>query len=191
MMDESRGGFLGLGGLGSAGIGGGGGLSKLSPYLSVDPAYLQTETPEYILNQDQKRGRMENSFTAIGTSVIVGSGVGGAYGLYDGVRQSALTGMSGKLRRTQILNHTLKSGARMSNALGSLAVIYSCFYSLASLAHEEDDELKSCVCGAVTGALYKSTAGARKTLAGGAIGLTIAAAWAFLLKRDERIANYV
>ena len=67
---------------------------------------------------------MENSFTAIGTSVIVGSGVGGAYGLYDGVRQYALTGMSGKLRRTQILNHTLKSGARMSNALGSLAVIY-------------------------------------------------------------------
>ncbi len=74
--------------------------------------------------QDQKRGRMENSFTAIGSSVICGAGFGGAYGLYDGVRQSALSGMSGKLRRTQILNHTLKSGARMSNALGSLAVIY-------------------------------------------------------------------
>jgi len=52
MMDESRGGFLGLGGLGSAGISSGGsGLSKLSPYLNVDPSYLQTETPEYILNQ--------------------------------------------------------------------------------------------------------------------------------------------
>lgn len=48
MMDDSRGGFLGLGGLGS---GGGSGLSKLSPYLNVDPSYLQTETPEYILNQ--------------------------------------------------------------------------------------------------------------------------------------------
>ena len=58
MMDESRGGFLGLGGLGSAGIGGGGGLSKLSPYLSVDPAYLQTETPEYILNQARKIFRL-------------------------------------------------------------------------------------------------------------------------------------
>ena len=120
---------------------------------------------------------MEHSFTAIGTSVIVGSGIGGAYGLYDGVRQSALSGMSGKLRRTQILNHTLKSGARMSNALGSLAVIYSCFYSLVSQVREEDDELKSCISGGVTGALYKSTAGVRKTLAGGAIGLTIAATW--------------
>ena len=56
-------------------------------------------------------------------------------------------------------------------------VFFSCFYSLVSQVHEEDDELKSCVSGAVTGALYKSTAGIRKTLAGGAIGLTIAATW--------------
>jgi hypothetical protein len=48
MMDESRGSFLGLGGLGGAGSGG---LTKLSPYLNVDPTYLQTETPEYIFNQ--------------------------------------------------------------------------------------------------------------------------------------------
>ena len=48
MMDENRGSsFMGLGGLG----GGGAGLSKLSPYLNVDPTYLQTETPEYIFNQ--------------------------------------------------------------------------------------------------------------------------------------------
>lgn len=188
MMDESRGSFLGLGGYGG---GGSGGLSKLSPYLNVDPTYLQTESPEYIFNQDQKRGRMENSFTAIGSSVICGAGFGGAYGLYDGVRQSALSGMSGKLRRTQILNHTLKSGARMSNALGSLAVIYSSFYCLISLAYENDDELKSCLSGAVTGALYKSTAGIKKTAAGAAIGLGIAATWSFLLKRDERISSYV
>ena len=65
----------------------------------------------------------------------------------------------------------------MSNSLGSLAVIYSTFYCLVSQVYEDDDELKSCMSGAVTGMLYKSTAGARKTLAGGAIGLTIAAAW--------------
>jgi len=67
---------------------------------------------------------MENSFTAIGSSVVVGSCLGGIYGFYDGVRQSGLSGMHGKLRRTQILNHTLKSGAKMSNALGSIVVIY-------------------------------------------------------------------
>ena len=84
--------------------------SVLSPYLNVDPSYLQTETPEFIFNQEQKRGRMENSFTAIGSSVIIGAGLGGTYGLYDGVRQTAAAQMAGNLRRTQILNHTLKSG---------------------------------------------------------------------------------
>jgi hypothetical protein len=49
IMDDRHGSFLGLGGLGAGG--GSGGLSKLSPYLSVDPAYLQTETPQYIFNQ--------------------------------------------------------------------------------------------------------------------------------------------
>ena len=53
---------------------------------------------------------MENSFTAIGSSVLLGGAIGGTYGLYDGVRLTALSQMKGKLRRTQILNHTLKSG---------------------------------------------------------------------------------
>ncbi len=97
----------------------------LQRWLAIENCLYNLFTNVILIEfQDQKRGRMENSFTAIGSSVICGAGFGGAYGLYDGVRQSALSGMSGKLRRTQILNHTLKSGARMSNALGSLAVIY-------------------------------------------------------------------
>ena len=103
---------MGLGGLFPGGSPGGlGPASQLSPYLNVDPSYLSTQTPEFILNQDQKRGRMENSFTAIGSSVLIGAAAGGAYGLYDGVRQTAREeGMAGKLRRTQITNYTLKSG---------------------------------------------------------------------------------
>ena len=60
--------------------------------------------------KETKRGNLENSFTAIGSSVLLGGAIGGAYGLYDGVRLTALSQMKGKLRRTQILNHTLKSG---------------------------------------------------------------------------------
>ena len=65
---------------------------------------------KYFVFQEQKRGNFENSFTAIGSSVLAGGAIGGAYGLYDGVRLTALSQMKGKLRRTQILNHTLKSG---------------------------------------------------------------------------------
>ena len=57
MMDEEggRGGRLGgaLGSLGAppmAGIGGAGAMGQLSPYLNIDPAYLSTETPQFIHN---------------------------------------------------------------------------------------------------------------------------------------------
>ena len=58
-----------------------------------------------------------------------------------------------------------------------LLLNFSSFYCLISLAHEDDDEIKSCLSGAITGALYKSTAGVKKTLAGAAVGLSVAAAW--------------
>merc|ERR1712179_243858 len=93
---------------------------------------------------------MGKSFTAIGSSVCIGAGLGGVYGLYDGVRQTALGTMSGKLRRTQITNYTLKSGALVSNALGSIAVTYSVLHCLLSLAHEDHDEAKSVLSGFLT-----------------------------------------
>ena len=134
---------------------------------------------------------MEKSFTSIGTAVITGSMLGGAYGFYDGIRQTAQSGMSGKLRRTQIVNYTLKSGGTVSNSLGAIAVIYSSIYVLGSFIREEDDELKSVATGALTGALYKSSAGLKKCGMGGAFGMGLAALWAFFLKKDERVSNYV
>ena len=43
----------------------------------------------------------------------MGGAIGGAYGLYDGLRLTAESQMKGKLRRTQMLNHTLKSGKNL------------------------------------------------------------------------------
>ena len=103
-MDENRGSLLGLGNSSS------GNFRQLSPYLNIDPGYLQTQTPEFIVDDEMKRGKLENSFTAIGSALFVGAAAGGAYGLFDGVRTTAQSEMAGKLRRTQILNHTLKSG---------------------------------------------------------------------------------
>ena len=86
----------------------------------------------------------------------------------------------------------LSVGGTVSNALGTLAVIYSLSYGLAGQIHEDDDDgLKSCFAGAFTGALYKSGAGLRKCGMAGAFGLGAAALWSFVLKRDRRISNYV
>ena len=117
--------------------------------------------------------------------------MGGTYGLYDGIRKTALTEMRGKLRRTQILNHTLKSGGMVSNTLASVAVIYSTIHVLLSQLREEDDELKSIASGALTGALYKSTAGLRKCGISAAIGMGAATLWSLVLKKDKRISDYI
>lgn len=173
------------------GYGGQTGLSGLSPYLNIDTAYLNTQTPEYILNQDVKRGWLENSFTAIGSSVLMGAAAGGTYGLYEGVRTASVANMTGRLRRTHVINHTLKSGSSISNSLASIAVIYSSLHALIGLVREDDDELKSLMTGAATGLLYKSTSGVRKCAMGAAFGGSLAAAWAFFIKKDERIASYI
>ena len=68
----------------------------------------------FSLIQETKKGRIERSFSGIGASVLVGAAVGGTYGLFDGVRQTAAAGMRGATRRTQILNYTMKSGKRIS-----------------------------------------------------------------------------
>jgi len=175
----------------------GGGLPRqsnvqgLSPYLNIDTSYLQS-SPEYLFDQETKRGKMEKSFSAIGSAVCIGAGIGGVHGFYDGVRQTALADLSGKLRRTQIMNYTLKGGASFCNTLASIATIYSLTHSLISLTvYEEEDELKSLISGTFTGALFKSTNGWKKCLRGGATGLGIAAVWAFGLKKQEHVANYM
>jgi len=193
MMENNNGNgaglFTGMGGMG--GMGGQPNLQGLSPYLNIDPTYLNSNQPEFIFDQEAKRGGMEKSFTAIGSSVIVGAAAGGTYGLYDGIRATAMSTMKGKLRRTQIMNYTLKSGSSVSNSLGSIAVIYSSLYCLISLGYEEDDEMKSMFTGAVSGALFKSSAGLKKCATGGAVGLGLATLWAFGLKKQEQVQNYL
>jgi len=185
------GGIGAAGGLGTGGLGAQNSMQGLSPYLNIDPSYLQS-TPEYLFDQETKRGKMEKSFSAIGTAVCVGSGLGSAYGIYDGVRQTALADLSGKLRRTQIMNYALKGGASVGNALGSVAVLYSLTHCLMSLTvYEEDDEVKSMISGTITGALFKSSAGLKKCATGAGVGLGLATLWAYGLRRQETVQNYL
>merc|ERR1711925_32684 len=128
---------------------------QLSPYLNIDPSYLQNSAPEYIFDTE------------------------------------AMKGISRNLRRTQITNYTLKRGALVSNAMGSIAVSYSVMFCLLSLAHEEHDEAKSVVSGTLTGLMFKSTSGLQKCARGGLVGFGLSALWAFGLKPQETIQHYI
>jgi import inner membrane translocase subunit TIM23 len=167
-------------------------LQTLSPYLNVDTNYLQS-SPQYLeFDQDTRRGEMEKSFSAIGSACCIGSGLGGAYGLDDGIRQTANSELSAKLRRTQIMNYCLKGGASTGNALASVAVIYSLSnWLLTKTEVVEDDEAKSLISGTFTGALFKSTTGIKKCVRGAGVGLALSAFWAFGIKKQDSVQNFI
>uniref|UniRef100_A0A0A9XFG0 Mitochondrial import inner membrane translocase subunit Tim23 n=1 Tax=Lygus hesperus TaxID=30085 RepID=A0A0A9XFG0_LYGHE len=159
-----------------------------SPYLNFDPDYVAK--PEYILPEgaSKQRGRFELAFGQIGASVMVGAAVGGTSGVYNGLKQTTLAGQTGKLRRTQLLNHIMKHGSSNANTLGVLAVMYSSFGVLFSYARGTDDELNTLAAGTATGFLYKSSSGLRRCGMGGAVGLGIASLYC-LVTSGDRLRN--
>lgn len=169
------------------------GLSQLSPYLNFDPAYLQTSQPEFIALEgaSQKRGRFELAFSQIGGLCLIGAGLGGAQGLYRGLQETAAAGHTGKIRRTQLLNYVMKRGAASANTLGVVAFMYSGFGCLFYYARgSQEDEINTLGAGALTGLLYKSTAGLKKCAMGGVIGLAAAAAYVAFSSRDKLKDQY-
>jgi len=152
-------------------------LTPLSPYLNYDPRYLQAAQPEFIFPEGaaKQRGRFELAFSQIGSSVMIGAAIGGTAGFYNGVRATAVAQQTGKLRRTQLLNHIMKQGSSTANTLGTLAVMYSGFGVLLQWARGEDDEINTLLAGTATGLLYKSSAGLNRCALGGGFGLGIAA----------------
>lgn len=50
---------------------------------------------------NKQRGRFELAFGQIGGSCMIGAGIGGVTGFYNGLKATTLAGQAGKLRRTQ------------------------------------------------------------------------------------------
>jgi len=157
-----------------------------SPYLNIDPSVLQ-EGPQYIFPEgaSKQRGRFELAFSQIGGSVMTGALIGGTTGVYSGLRDTTLAGLTGGARRTQLLNYVSKRGATYANGLGVLAVMYSGFGVIISKIRGVDDELNTLAAGTATGLLFKSTSGLQKCAVGGATGLAVAAAYCLLTSRER------
>ncbi|KAK9744974.1 hypothetical protein QE152_g7274 [Popillia japonica] len=130
-----------------------------SPYLNYDPVYMPPSQPEYIFldGSNKQRGRFELAFGQIGASCMIGASIGGGMGFVNGLKATTLEGQTGKLRRTQMLNHIMKKGSATANTLGSIAVIYSAFGVILSWARGTDDDLNTITAATATGLLYKST----------------------------------
>jgi mitochondrial import inner membrane translocase subunit TIM23 len=158
---------------------------------------MRQSQPEFIFPEgaSKQRGRFELSFSQIGSSVMVGAGIGGTAGLYNGIRATQISGETGVLRRTQLLNHLMKQGSATANTMGTIAVLYAGFGCLLSFARGEDDEINTITAGTLTGLMYKSTAGLRKCAIGGGVGLALSSLWVLYnvagSKRDSGFKQYV
>jgi len=165
--------------------------SRLSPFLNVDP-YVNAE-PEFILPEgaNRTRGRFEFAFGTIGSGVMMGGAFGGVNGLVSGCRATQV--MTGKVRRTQMINYVSKTGSSSANALGVMAVMYSGFGCFLSWYRDTDDDANTMASATLTGLLYKSTAGLRRCAIGGGVGFALAAAYCLWRggEKDRSIVNYV
>ncbi|XP_065215164.1 mitochondrial import inner membrane translocase subunit Tim23 [Planococcus citri] len=162
-------------------------LANLSPYLNYDPVYLpQTSQPEFIFpdGATEQRRRFDFSFSQIGTSCMIGASIGGANGFYNGLKSTTLLGQTGKLRRTQLLNHVMKRGAATANTLGVIAVMYSAFGVLLSCIRT-DDEYNTLAAATASGLLFRSTSGLKKCALGGLTGFAAASAYCLWTNRDR------
>lgn len=117
---------------------------------------------------------------------MIGAGIGGVAGFYNGIKATNLAQQTGKLRRTQMLNHVMKQGSATGNTLGTIAVLYSAFGVLLQWTRGEDDEVNTVVAGAATGLMYKSTAGLRKCAVGGGVGLALSCAYVLFNMSTKR-----
>lgn len=79
----------------------------------------------------------------------------------------------------------MKQGAYSANTLGVFAVMYSAFGVGLSWARETEDEINTLSAATATGLLYKSTAGLKGCLRGGALGLALGLAYCAVTSKDK------
>ncbi|XP_053685965.1 mitochondrial import inner membrane translocase subunit Tim23-like [Sabethes cyaneus] len=149
-------------------------FGRLVPY--VDHNDLNSLTDLNKTNQPRPaarrmRSRVELAFPLIGGSFISGWLLGGLSGLIDGRSQTSTD--SRKIRHTQIRNHVLKQGKYVSNTLASIVCIYCSIGVMLLLIRGKDGSLNTTLSGGITGLLYRSSAGLRKSLISGGYGLVI------------------
>jgi len=152
-------------------------------HLPSQPAPIPT--PDFLFEESYdeayRRSWGERLTYHVGAAYLVGLVGGGGAGLAQGLRESA--GERQRIRVNAVLNATGKRGPTLGNSLGCIAMMCSIFESFAYNVRGEDDLLNPAGAAALTGMLYKVTAGPR--VAGmWAAGLgAMAAAAAFTTKQ--------
>ncbi|VDC06506.1 unnamed protein product [Peniophora sp. CBMAI 1063] len=164
---------------------------------AYDPARLHplagiSDQVDYLMLDDDKLTDLPGSDTAIpsrgwsddlcygtGTMYLGGLGLGGLWGLREGASRP-LAMSNARLRINAILNSVTRRGTFMGNSAGVLALSYNAINSAIDGVRGRHDAYGSMAAGALTGALYKSTAGVKPALVAGSVVAAAAGGWSYV-----------
>ncbi|KIJ20833.1 hypothetical protein PAXINDRAFT_165675 [Paxillus involutus ATCC 200175] len=166
---------------------------------AYDPAKLHplaqlSDQLDYLVLDDDKVNELPGAGTAIpsrgwsddlcygtGTMYLSGLALGGVWGVNEGARRT-LAVSNARLRINSILNAVTRRGTFIGNSAGVLALVYNGVNSSIDAFRGQHDTAGSMAAGALTGALYKSTAGVKPALAAATLISGMAGIWSYVKK---------
>ncbi|KAI0044529.1 Tim17-domain-containing protein [Auriscalpium vulgare] len=167
---------------------------------AYDPAKLHPlaglgDQLDYLVLDDDKTNDLPGSGTAIpsrgwsddlcygtGTMYLGGLALGGVWGVREGARRP-LALSNTRLRINSILNAVTRRGTFLGNSAGVLALAYNGINSSIDGLRGKHDTMGSMAAGALTGALYKSSAGVKPALAAATLVSGLAGVWSYVKTR--------
>ncbi|EFJ38440.1 hypothetical protein SELMODRAFT_73724 [Selaginella moellendorffii] len=134
--------------------------------------YRLPSAPEFLFTEEaafQRRSLGENIQYYTGVGYLGGAVLGGAKGIFDGIRSREVDDTT-KLRLNRVLNASGHTGRSIGNKVGVLGLLYAGVESGTWYLRGADDILNPVLAGLATGALYKAAAGPRTAAIAGALG---------------------
>ncbi|KAH8071797.1 Tim17/Tim22/Tim23/Pmp24 family-domain-containing protein [Cristinia sonorae] len=164
---------------------------------AYDPAKLHPmagleDKLDYLLLDDDKTSELPGSGTAIpsrgwsddlcygtGTMYLSGLALGGVWGLREGARRP-LAVSNARLRINSILNSVTRRGTFIGNSAGVLALVYNGINSTIDSVRGKHDTAGSMAAGALTGAMFRATAGVRPAITAATLISGLAGVWSYV-----------
>ncbi|WRT65101.1 uncharacterized protein IL334_002043 [Kwoniella shivajii] len=129
------------------------------------------------------RGWTDDLCVGTGTTYLSGLLIGGMWGAKEGLGRPLGNNPSMKLRINSILNGCTRRGSFTGNSLGVLAIFYNIANSSLDSLRGKHDAANSMGAAALSGAIFKSTAGVRPALVGAGIMTAAAGGWSAFKNR--------
>ncbi|KAF5338610.1 hypothetical protein D9611_012812 [Ephemerocybe angulata] len=149
---------------------------------------------DYLILDDEKTNDLPGAGTAIpsrgwsddlcygtGTMYLSGLTLGGLWGVREGARRP-LAVYNTRLRINSILNSVTRRGTFVGNSAGVMALIYNGINSSIDAFRGQHDTAGSMAAGALTGAIFRSTAGVKPALISATIVSGMAGIWSVVKK---------